>query len=282
MTSMTRKLRALSLTAWIVLTAPVAMAAMMVTEVTGKVELSGKGAVSMLAQVADGSRLQVAAGATLVVVDLVSGREFVLTGANTYLTTAAGPTTADGKPVAAKALPASKLSDVRVAPGKLAQATLVMRGAPATRLPVLLSPLRTAVITVLPGLQWEAVEAATSYRLEVTKLDGSLVWETVTTQTSVTVPAGHALQPGERYSWRVEALGPQGKLSDSSSRFSVASKEAIANLDLLTPGVDAPFSRKVLFATQLQEAGAVQEAKVIWKALASERPEDPVLAALAQ
>ena len=282
MTSMTRKLRALSLTAWIALTAPVAIAGMMVTEVTGKVELSGKGPVSMLAQVADGSRLQVAAGATLVVVDLVSGREFVLTGANTYLTTAAGPTTADGKPVAAKALPASKLSDVRVAPGKLAQATLVMRGAPATRLPVLLSPLRTAVITVLPGLQWEAVEAATSYRLEVTKLDGSLVWETVTTQTSVAVPAGHALQPGERYSWRVEAIGPQGKLSDSSSRFSVVSKEAIANLDLLTPGADAPFSRKVLFATQLQEAGAVQEAKVIWKALASERPEDQVLAALAQ
>jgi hypothetical protein len=279
---MTRKLRALSLTAWIALTAPVAIAGMMVTEVTGKVELSGKGPVSMLAQVADGSRLQVAAGATLVVVDLVSGREFVLTGANTYLTTAAGPTTADGKPVPAKALPASKLSDVRVAPGKLAQATLVMRGAPATRLPVLLSPLRTAVITVLPGLQWEAVDVATSYRLEVTKLDGSLVWETVTTQTSVTVPAGHALQPGERYSWRVEALGPQGKLSDSSSRFSVASKEAIANLDLLAPGVDAPFSRKVLFATQLQEAGAVQEAKVIWKALASERPEDQVLAALAQ
>ena len=282
MTSMTRRLRALSLTAWIALTAPVAMAGMMVTEVTGKVELSGKGLVTTLAQVPDGSRLQVAAGATLVVVDLVSGREFVLTGANTYLTTAAGPTSADGKPVAAKALPASKLSDVRVAPGKLAQATLVMRGAPATRLPVLLSPLRTAVITVLPGLQWEAVEAATSYRLEVTKLDGSLVWETVTMQTSVAVPAGHALQPGERYSWRVEAIGPQGKLSDSSSRFSVVSKEAIANLDLLTPGADAPFSRKVLFATQLQEAGAVQEAKVIWKALASERPEDQVLAALAQ
>lgn len=263
-------------------TVRIAMAGVMVTEVTGKVELVGKGPVSLLAQIPDGSKLQVAAGANLVVVDMSSGREFALAGGNTYLTSAAGPKTADGKAVAAKSLPVNSLKEVRVAPGKLAQATLVMRGLQADRLPVLLTPIRTAVVTVLPALQWESVVAATSYRLELTKLDGSLSWETTTTQTGVTVPQSHALEPGERYSWRVAAIGQSSKLSDSSGRFSVASKESIENLNLLVPGPDASFGRKVLYATQLQEAGAVQQAKELWKTLASERPEDQTLAELAK
>jgi hypothetical protein len=262
--------------------APMAMAGVMVTEVTGKVELVGKGPVSLLSQIPDGSKLQVAAGANLVVVDMSSGREFALPGGTAYLMAATGPTTADGKAVAAKSLPSNNLKDVRVAPGKLAQATLVMRGLQSDRLPVLVSPMRTAVVTVLPELQWEAVGAATSYRLELTKLDGSLAWETTTTKTVVTVPQSHALEPGERYSWRVAAMGQSAKLSDSSGRFSVASKEFMDSLNLLAPGPDASFSRKVLYATQLQEAGAVQQAKDLWKTLASERPEDQTLAELAK
>ena len=253
------------------------MAGMLATDVSGKAEIIGKGPVSTLAQIADGSRLQLSAGATLVAVDLSSGREFILTGANTYIISSAGPKTLDGNLVQSKALPVNNLKEVRVAPGKLAQATLVMRGSPATRLPVLLSPLRTSVISVLPELKWESVEGATNYRLEIMKLDGSLVWATVTTGSMASIPEGRALETGVSYSWRVEANGPSGKISDSSSRFSVASKDAIESLKLLAPAPDASFSRKVLFATQLQEAGAVQEAKELWKSLARERPDDAVL-----
>jgi len=260
----------------------VSSAGLMVTEVIGKVEIVGKGLVKTLAQIPDGLRLELLAGSTLAVVDLASGREFILQGKNTYLTSAAGPTTADGKPVPAKTQVASNLKDVRVWTGKLSQATLVMRGAPTDRLPVLLFPLRTAVISVLPQLSWEPVKAATSYQLEIIKLDGSLVWKTVTTQTTVSVPESHSLQPEEKYSWRVAAIGAEGKLSDSASRFTVASKESIDNLNLLLPLDDSSFSRKVLVATQLQEVGAVQQAKDMWKALSLEKPEDEVLADLAK
>jgi len=255
----------------------VSFAGLLTTDVSGKAEIIGKGPVSTLAQIADGSRLQISAGATLIAVDLASGREFILSGANTYIISSAGPKTLDGNLVPAKALPANNLKEVRVAPGKLAQATLVMRGSPATRLPVLLSPLRTSVISVLPELRWESVGGATNYRLEIMKLDGSLVWDTVTTGSMASVPESSALEPGVSYSWRVEAMGPAGKISDSSSRFSVASKDAIESLKLLAPTPEASFSRKVLFATQLQEAGAVQEAKALWKSLAKERPDDAVL-----
>lgn len=276
-TSMNHHFWVFALTVFTAIAPKVSLAGMLATDVSGKAEIIGKGPVSTLAQIADGSRLQISAGATLVAVDLSSGREFILSGANTYIISSAGPKTLDGNLVPAKALPANNLKEVRVAPGKLAQATLVMRGSPASRLPVLLSPLRTSVISVLPELRWESVEGATNYRLEIMKLDGSLVWDTVTTGSMASIPESRALEPGVSYSWRVEANGPSGKISDSSSRFSVASKEAIESLKLLAPTPDASFSRKVLFATQLQEAGAVQEAKALWQSLARERPDDAVL-----
>ncbi len=257
------------------------MAGMLVTEAIGKVEMNGK-AVGTLAQIPDDARLQVAAGAKLVVVDLATGREYILAGPHVYTSSASGPKAADGKPVPDKALPANNLAEVRVATGKLAQATLVMRGAPAARFPELVAPVRTAVVTLLPSMRWKPAASAVGYKLSLSRLDGSLVWELSTAQTEVTVPASHALQAGEPYAWRVEAMGPDGKLSDSSARFTVATAQAIANLELLKPEPDAPFNRKVLYAAQLREAGAVDEARRLWQALASERPDDRVLAAMAQ
>ena len=84
------------------------------------------------------------------------------------------------------------------------------------------------------------------------------------------------------YRWRVEALSAEGPLSDSSARFSVVSADAMKNLVLLRPAPDSPIGRKVLYAAQLREAGATEEAKIIWKALAKERPDDQTLRSFAE
>lgn len=264
------------------LAAPAATAGLLVTEASGKIEMEGKGPVSTLAQIPDEARLKVPAGARLVVVDLASGREYVLIGDFTYIASATGPKTTDGKAVPAKPLPTSKLPEVKVVTAKLAQATLVMRSLPKTNVPVLVSPVRTAVISLLPTLRWTPVETATNYKLIVTKPDGSLVWEVMTSETEINFAADKSLQAGERYNWRVEALGADGRLSDAAARFTVASAESIATLALLKPATDAPFSRKVLYAAQLREAGALEDAKLEWQALSRLNPDDSVLATLAE
>ena len=258
------------------------MAGLLVTEAIGKVEIEGKGPVNTLSQIPDNARLKVPAGAKLVVVDLGSGREYVLPGNFTYLAVASGPQTADGKAVAARPLPTSNLSEVKIVTPKVAQATLIMRTLPKTNVPVLVSPVRTAVISLMPTLRWTPVEAATNYKLTVTQPDGSLVWEVMTRETEITLSADHALQAGGRYTWRVEAMGADGRLSEAAARFTVASAEALKTLALLKPDATATFSRKVLYAAQLREAGAVEDAKLLWQALSREQPDDPVLAALAE
>lgn len=259
-----------------------AMAGLLVTEASGKIEIEGKGLVNTLSQIPDDARLKVPAGARLVVVDLGTGREYVLPGDFTYIAAASGPKTVDGKAIAAKPLPTRNLPEIKIVTAKVAQATLVMRSLPKTNVPVLMSPVRTAVISLLPMLRWTPVEAATNYKLAVTKPDGSLVWETMTRETEINFSADKSLQAGERYNWRVEAMGADGRLSDAAARFTVASAEALATLALLKPEADAPFSRKVLYAAQLREAGAVEDAKLQWQALSREQPEDPVLATLAE
>jgi hypothetical protein len=104
----------------------------------------------------------------------------------------------------------------------------------------------------------------------------------MTRDTEITLPAGQALQAGGRYNWRVEAMGADGRLSDAAARFTVANAEALTALALLKPDATATFSRKVLYAAQLREAGAVEDAKLLWQALSREQPDDPVLASLAE
>jgi hypothetical protein len=192
---------------------------------------------------------------------------------------------ADGKPIEAKALPAKNLPyqhDARLAKGAVAQASLVMRGVRKDNVPVLVSPVRTAVITELPVFRWNAVDAVNSYRLLVTNSSRFSIWDVSTTETVLALPADRKLVPGERYTWRVEAIGDGGKVSDASATFSVVEAEAISRLAQLKPEADAPFGRRVLYAVQLREAGALAEAKQVWKALSRERPDDEVIKALAE
>ena len=258
------------------------MAGLLVTEASGKVEIEGKGLVSTLAQIPDDAHLKVPPGAKLVVVDLASGREYVLQGNFTYIAAKGGPKTVDGKFVAAKPLPTSNLQEVTIVTAKVVQATLVIRSLPKTNVPVLVSPVRTAVISLTPSLRWTPVETATNYKLSVTKPDGSLVWEVLTRETEISIPSDHSLQAGERYLWRVEALDAEGRVSDAAAKFTVASAEAISTLMLLKPAADAPFNRKVLYAAQLRAAGAFEDAKSQWQSLSREHPDDSALSILAE
>ena len=259
-----------------------AMAGLLVTDIAGTAEIEGKGPIATLTELADGARLRLAPGAQVVAVDLASGREYVLKGNARYIVGAGGPKTAEGKPVDAKPLPARNLAEVKIAPGKVAQATLVMRSAPKFNVPVLHAPARSIVVTARPTFKWGSVDGAAGYRLVVKGQDGAALWDATVAGNEFTAGAERALAPGESYTWRIEVVGADGRtISDAAARFSVAAAEVIKRLDELKPAADAPFGRRVLYAAQLREAGAMAEARELWQALARERPNDEVLKSLA-
>ena len=257
-------------------------AGLLVTEVTGKADVEGKGAIVTLMEIPDGSRLNLSAGSSLTVVDLASGREFLLKGGRKYTIAEGGPKAMDGTLIEAKPLPAKNIPELRIGKGKAAQATLVMRGLRETAVPLLLSPVRTAAITTTPTFRWNAVESAINYRLTLKVKDREPIWDVATRDTELSLPADRALSAGQSYTWKIEAIGASGVLSDASTGFSVADASAMERLAKLKADGNAPFSRRVLYAAQLAESGAVTDAREAWKALASERPDDAVLRALAE
>jgi hypothetical protein len=66
-----------------------------------------------------------------------------------------------------------------------------------------LGPL--GAVTVLPRLLWTSVPHADRYRVTVFDGGGSVVWETLATDTLVVVPDGIALRVGVPYFWKVAA-----------------------------------------------------------------------------
>lgn len=259
-----------------------AHAGFLVTDVTGHVVMDDTAPLKTLAEVPDGSSVTLTKGAQLTMVDLTSGREFHLNTAGKYVFASDGPKGTDGKSLAGKSLPVKNLANVRLGPVQVSQASVVMRSVPKFNVPLLRSPARTTAITITPKFVWSGVEGASSYRLIVNGQDGPK-WETETPLNELILPDAKALQPGQRYNWRVEAIGTDGRvISDSAASFLVASTDVILRLAELKPVSDESFGRRVLYATQLREAGAIEEAKIIWKALLKDRPDDEVLKALAK
>jgi hypothetical protein len=61
-----------------------------------------------------------------------------------------------------------------------------------------------------PRFVWTSVPGAQSYELEVLDEQGTVVWATKTSETSVTLPASVRLVPGKSYRWWVRATTASG------------------------------------------------------------------------
>ena len=289
--------------AFALLAAP-AVADLLVTEVVGSVRAVAEPGrmqtrVAILDQIANGSELTLAASAKAVVVDLANGNEYELAGEERYMVTPAGPKSAKGAIATAKPLPEKNLPAVRISGRKASQATMIMREMEPPKQPgqlslhqeedfpqaitpipgvlSLLTPLPDETVIERPLLRWSMQQGATRYRVTVLSPDRADTWVTLTPTLETTTPETLALKPGGTYRWRVEALADERTLSSAETSFSMASAETQALLARLKPAPDAPFARRVLYAAQVEQAGAKSAARSLWQALARERQHDPVL-----
>ena len=288
----------------IALATPAAIADLLVTEVDGPVRSASapgkmQTRVATLDQIGNGSELVLATNSRLIVVDLANGNEYALRGEERYVVTPAGPKSANGNIATATPLPEKNLPAVRISGRKASQATMIMREMEPPKQPVqfsllqeeefrqgiapipgvlsLLAPLPGETVLEPPQLRWTKQEGAFLYRLTVSHPDSGDHWETLTPTLEANILRTFPLSPGESYQWRVEALADERTLSSAEASFSIASAETQSLLARLKPAPDAPFARRVLYAAQVEQAGARSLARTLWQALAGERRQDPVL-----
>lgn len=258
-----------------------AQAGLLVTDVSGKAEIEGKGPLQLMAEVADGATISLQGGAALVAVDLANGREYAIRSAGRYLVEKGNLKSLGGGRVESSNLPARQMPDVKIASARVAQATLVMRSVRKAGAGTA-SPVNTVVLDATPVLRWPEASGATGYRVVVRDAAGTKLVDSSVTAGPLQLSAAAGLQPGGRYSWRATALREQTVLGEQGGEFSVLGAAEAQRIEAFRPQPGAEFSRMALYAALLMEAGATDEARLLWQALRADRPLDPALGKLAE
>ncbi len=254
----------------------------MVTDVQGRVLLApGRAAVEILAELPADAAVELAPGARLTLVYVKGGAEYEVSGPGSARLAAAGPAVAGGAKLQAKDRLPDVYRDVKLKPARLAQASMVMRGARPGATLKLVSPVGTLVTTPSPTFRWEPVAGATAYRLQLADAAGQVVFAREVDGVSFALPADVVLRPDESYAWQVETSGPGGRRMANFSEFGVVAPTLVAQLAAARPAADAPVADRVRYAALLEAHGLVEEARGWWKALAGERIGEPSLKALA-
>lgn len=90
------------------------------------------------------------------------------------------------------------------------------------KLPYLITPRETNIITNRPSLRWNAVPGATNYTI---KIDG-VNWETQTNKTEIVYPGEPLLEAGRRYRVTIEAdNGASSRRDDENVGFTVLDEQ---------------------------------------------------------
>ena len=153
---------------------------------------------------------------------------------------------------------------------RLQQATVVMRNVKSTFSVV--SPDNTVVLAREPEFEWTAAPGAKGYRLVIYGPDNSVLHEATTEQTALRSDAV-ALEPGKRYRWKVDARGAS-KPASAQGNFALAEPDTRERLMAIKPPASAPMGARVFYATLLEAQGHSYDARLEWKQLAKDYPNE--------
>lgn len=203
----------------------------------------------------------------------------------------AGPARVAFEPQAPKVMEGAAGDSTKVTPEKslggglssdqwrrLQQATVVMRNVKSTFSVV--SPDNTVVLDKDPEFEWTSAPGAKGYRLVIYGPDNSVLHEANTEQTALKSDAV-ALQPGKRYRWKVDARGAS-KPASAHGNFVLAEADTRDRLRAIKPPAGAPMGARVFYATLLEAQGHSYDARLEWKQLAKEYPNEPEIVARAK
>lgn len=259
-------------------TPPVAM----VTDVAGAVKLSApKGPLptGIATELPADSRIEVPAGGRLVVLLMATGDEYTLSGPVTAQLRASG---LEGTPTDRLVRRASAVGKVRLKTDGLSQAAVTLRAAKRPEVLPLLSASGTSVLDARPVFRWKPVDGAGPYRFELQDSAGAVLHEARTDATELRLPEGITLVEGKSYTWEVSTRRANGAMYANFGDFTVAPAAVRAEAMRLKPAAGASVSDRASYALWLASQDLNDDARVVWRSLASERPDDPQLKAMAE
>ena len=253
-----------------------------ITDIKGEVKVDGAARPALMSELATKQKVNLAKGASLTVMYVQSGQEFVLSGPGDY-TVDAKSLIAEGKSAAA----VNRKTDWKISSQALVKvsqtssASIRMRsvnpnaGASDTKIGALLYPVRGNIASAQPVLSWQAT-GASAYDVSIA----------LGSEPDKPIAAGKAngtthkfstrLKPDTEYVWTVSA----GSTELGRGKFRTLSEENMAMVEKRKPDAKASFSDRLLYAVLLNDLGATQDAQSLWANLAAERKDLPELASL--
>lgn len=253
----------------------------LVIDVQGNATLAGT-RVAILTGLPPGAEVTLAPAARVVVVHTQNGRQFELIGPGAFRWTGGKVEVVRPGELRVRESADAAFGDLRLRTGRIAQASISMRGVPGESKLQLISPASTWLLEAPKSFRWQPVAGAASYRFQLTDSNGKPLHEARTSAAAVELPAGVAFEAGRTYGWQVQAELAGGRAVDGWTEFGVAGPDLRARVDRARPRADASFSDRLLYALLLDELGVREEAERLWAQLARERPDDKDLAARAQ
>jgi hypothetical protein len=253
----------------------------MVIDLQGQATVSSQGRsrdLTILDELDAGAMVQVSPGATLVVLYLDAGDEYVFKGPATIDFRLGRPEMQSGTPPERRNLTLGKGGKaIRIKPVGMAQGAMVMRGIRADARIQLLNLHRTRTLETRPEFRWKELQPGLKYTFELGDQTGRMIFEAQVNATSMELPASVQLKEGVPYTARL----PDGRKYSSSAEFAVAPADLRAQAEALRPVASAPLSTRIAYAAWLDQMDLKDEARRYWKAASAERPEDSRLRALA-
>jgi hypothetical protein len=257
-----------------------AQGAAMVVDRTGQVlqatASGGAQPVATLAALPMGSRLQLDADARLTLLYTASGDEYTVAGPGAAQMDAAGVSVTGGATVQRR--PAGAAKPLQLRADALTMGGVVVRsGGLRTRSPA-------GLLTAAPSrLAWSSLASQATYRIELRDAAGALVFERSAQGLAMTFPPDVRLKPDEHYTWTVarDADSEAARAAAASASFQLAPEDVREQARQRTPGPDAAFADRVVYALWLEQIGAQGEARERWQALSEQRPGDEALLARA-
>ncbi len=273
--------------AWVAVAGPAqaAQPVAMVTDIVGGNSVTGMGEsteLSLLAELAPGGGIDLAAGSRLVIVYYESGNEYVFAGPASIRIGAEAPEVLSGNsPEERQVLLASGGAEIIIQPAGMVQASMVLRGSDPNIDIRLDNLVDTKTLERRPVFRWRPMPGSATYHFELIDDSGESLVEADVAATEFLLPEAVTLEVGVTYTWEVTARTPDGVLHGGWGDFVLATDAERALVEELRPPDDAPFSRRVMFAMVLQQMELLDEALVHWKGLLAERGDDPKLRQLA-
>jgi hypothetical protein len=154
---------------------------------------------------------------------------------------------------------------------RLQEATVVMRAVKSSF--AVVGPDKTAVLEREPQFEWTSAAGAKGYRLVVYGAPNEILHEETTGENALRPGPALRLQPGQRYRWKVDALGVLKPVSASGS-FTVAADTVREEMLGLKASAGNDAAARAFYATTLQAQGHAHDARSEWKALTRDYPDE--------